>query len=99
MLFQTIPVRYRVDLYDGAHARISIWQTGVAGYQDSSLPAQEAWGVTTVELRWIEEDWKETGATVQDGPVPVADGTPPTPTPVLVREAQRFKEFRYATGQ
>jgi hypothetical protein len=99
VLFQTIPVRYRVDLYDGAHARISIWQTGVAGYQDSSLPAQEAWGVTTVELRWVDEDWKETGATVQDGPAPVADETP-TPTPVLIREAQRFKEYRYyAAGQ
>ncbi len=98
VLFQTIPVRYRVDLCDGAHARISIWQTGVAGYQDSSLPVQEAWGVTTVELRWVDEDWKETDATVQDGPAPVADGTPPTLTPVLVREAQRFKEYRYAAG-
>ncbi len=99
VLFQTIPVRYRVDLYDGAHARISIWQTGVAAYQDSSLPAQEAWGVTTVELRWVDHDWKETGATVQDGPAPVADGTPPAPTAALVRDAQRFKQYRYAAGQ
>jgi hypothetical protein len=99
VLFQTIPVRYRVDLYDGVHARISIWQTGVAGYQDSSLPAQEAWGVTTVELRWVDQDWKEIGTTVQDGPAPVADDTPPASTEALVREAQRFKEYRYAAGR
>ena len=99
VIFQAVPVRYRVDLYDSSHARIAIWMTGVAGYQPSGLPVQEAWGVTTVQLRWVHTDWKETSATVQDGPTPVADGTPPTPTPVLVREAQRFKEYRYAVGQ
>jgi hypothetical protein len=99
VIFQTIPVRYRVELYDGARARIAIWTTGVGGYQDSSLPVQEAWGVTTVELQWIDKDWKETSATVQDGPVPVADDTPPTPAPVLVDEAQRFKEYHYAPAQ
>jgi hypothetical protein len=101
VIFQTIPVRYRVELYDGSRARIAIWTTGVGGYgnQDSSLPVQEAWGVTTVELKWIDKDWKETSATVQDGPVPVADDTPPTPAAVLVDEAQRFKEYHYAPGQ
>jgi hypothetical protein len=99
VIFQTIPVRYRVELYDGSRARIAIWTTGVGGYEDSSLPVQEAWGVTTVELKWIDKDWKETSATVQDGPVPVADDTPPTPAPVLVDEAQRFKEYHYAPGQ
>ena len=99
MIFQTIPVRYRVESYDGAHARVAIWTTGVGGYETSSLPVQEAWGVTTVALSWIDNDWKETSATVQDGPVPVADDTPPTPTPILVGEAQRFKEYHYAPGQ
>jgi len=99
VIFQTIPVRYRVELYDGARARVAIWTTGVGGYQDSSLPVQEAWGVTTVELEWIDKDWKETSATVQDGPVPVADDAPPTPTGILVGEAQRFKEYHYAPGQ
>jgi hypothetical protein len=99
VIFQTIPVRYRVELYDGTRARIAIWTTGVGGYQDSNLPVQEAWGVTTVELQWIDKDWKETSATVQDGPVPVADDTPPTPAPVLVDEAQQFKEYQYAPGQ
>jgi hypothetical protein len=99
LIFQTVPVRYRVELYDGARARVAIWTTGVGGYEGSSLPVQEAWGVTTVELEWIDKDWKEISATVQDGPVPVADDTPPTPAPVLVGEAQRFKEYHYAPGQ
>jgi hypothetical protein len=99
VIFQTIPVRYRVELYDGARARVAIWTTGVGGYDDSSLTVQEAWGVTTVELKWIDKDWKETSATVQDGPVPVADDAPPTPAQVLVGEAQRFKEYHYAPGQ
>jgi hypothetical protein len=96
VVFQTIPVRYRLDAYDGAHARVSIWQTGVGGYQDSSLPPQEAWGMTTVQLQWIDKDWKETGATVTDGPVPVADSNPPTPAPDLIHELQQFKDYHYA---
>jgi hypothetical protein len=96
VIFQTIPVRYRLDAYDGAHARVSIWQTGVGGYQDSSLPPQEAWGMTTVQLQWIDKDWKETGATVTDGPVPVADSNPPTPAPDLIHELQQFKDYHYA---
>ncbi len=96
VVFQTIPVRYRLDAYDGTHARVSIWQTGVGGYQDSSLPPQEAWGMTTVRLQWIDKDWKETGATVTDGPVPVADSNPPTPAPDLIHELQQFKDYHYA---
>jgi hypothetical protein len=100
VLFQTILVRYRLDAYDGTHARVSIWQVGVAGYQGSSLPVQEAWGVTTVQLRWVDMDWKEISATVTDGPTPVAGDAPPTPTPALVDEAQRFKEYHpYPPGQ
>jgi hypothetical protein len=96
VVFQTIPVRYRLDAYDGDSARVSIWQTGVGGYQDSSLPPQEAWGMTTVRLEWIDNDWKETGATVTDGPVPVADSNPPTPAPDLIHELQQFKDYHYA---
>lgn len=99
MIFQTIPVRYRVELYDGNRARVAIWTTGVGGYESSTLPVQEAWGVTTVELAWIDNDWKETSATATDGPVPVADDTPPTPAPILVGEAQRYKEYHYDPAQ
>ncbi len=96
VVFQTIPVRYHLDSYDGTRAQVTIWQTGVGGYQDSSLPPQEAWGMTTVRLQWIDKDWKETGATVKDGPVPVADSNPPTPAPDLIHEVQQFKDYHYA---
>jgi hypothetical protein len=96
VVFQTIPVRYHLDSYDGTHAQVTIWQTGVGGYQDSSLPPQEAWGMTTVRLQWIDKDWKETGAIVKDGPVPVADSNPPTPAPDLIHEVQQFKDYHYA---
>jgi len=98
VIFQTIPVRYHLDLYDGTRARVSVWQTGVGGYQDSSLPPQEAWGVTAVQLEWTGKDWKQTSATVTDGPVPVADSNPPTPAPDLIHEVQQFKEYHYAPG-
>ena len=96
LVFQAIPVRYHVDHYDAQHATVAIWMTGVAGYEGSSLPVQEAWGITTVQLEWAEGDWKETEAIVEDGPVPVADPTPPSSTSGLVGQAQRFNGYRYA---
>lgn len=98
VILQVIPVRYRLDRYSDSSAQVSIWQTGVAGYKDSSLPAEEAWGVTRVSLRWADTDWKEVSAAVADGPRPTADDARPTPTRAFVGEARRFREYRYAPG-
>jgi hypothetical protein len=99
LVFQAIPVRYRVEAYDGTRARIAILMTGLGGYQDSPVPVQEAWGVTTVELRWIQADWKETGATLTDGPVPTADEPSTSAASALAGEVQRFQEYPLAPGR
>jgi len=97
VVLRFIPVGWRLERYDGATAKVSIWATGIGGSLNG-VPVQEGWGITTVDLRWTDNDWKETSATTRDGPVPVADDSAPTAASVIVPEAQQFKEYHYAPG-
>ncbi len=99
VVLRFIPVGWRLERYDATSARVSIWATGIGGSLNlNGVPVQEGWGITTVDLRWTDNDWKETSATTRDGPVPVADDSAPTAASVIVPEAQQFKEYHYAPG-
>jgi hypothetical protein len=101
VLLRAVPVGWRLKEYTGDRATVAIWVTSVLGALGGSpggVPVREAWGTTTVELRWVDGDWKQLRATNTDGPVPIADSATPTAASQLIPEAQQFKEFNYAPG-
>ena len=100
VLLRATPVGWRVEDYDGASAKVAIWVTSVGGSIGGAqpVPIREAWGTTTVTLRWAGGDWKQVDSTTVDGPVPIADVAPPTAAPELLGTANDFKEFTYAPG-
>jgi hypothetical protein len=100
VLLRATPVGWRVAAYDTGTARVAIWVTSVGGSIGgaSAVPIREAWGTTTVDLRWAGGDWKQAGSTTVDGPVPIGDVAPPTAAPELLGKANEFKEFTYAPG-
>jgi hypothetical protein len=101
VLLRAVPVGWRLEKYTGDRATVAIWVTSVGGTfagSPNDVPVREAWGTTTVELRWVDGDWKQLKATNTDGPVPIADSATPTAASQLVPEANNFKEFNYAPG-
>ena len=101
VLLRATPVGWRVEQYGKGSARVAIWVTSVGGSlggESGTVPVREGWGTTTVELRWVGGDWKQVDSTTTDGPVPIADVSPPTAAPELVSKANEFKEFTYAPG-
>jgi hypothetical protein len=101
VLLRATPVGWRVEEYSDRAARVAIWVTSVGGSiggAEGPVPIREGWGTTTVELRWVGGDWKQVDSTTTDGPVPIADVSPPTAAPELVSKANEFKEFTYAPG-
>ena len=101
VLLRAVPVGWRLEEYSGDRATVAIWVTsvlGALGGPPDGVPVREAWGTTTVELRWVDGDWKQLKATNTDGPRPIADPDTPTAASQLVPEAQQFKEFTYAPG-
>jgi hypothetical protein len=97
VLLRAIPVGWHLDRYDGDRAQVRIWATGLGG-STRGVPVHEVWGVITIQLRWVDGDWKELSTATTDGPVPVADDTAPSSASVLVPQAQDFKEYDYAPG-
>jgi hypothetical protein len=101
VLLRAVPVGWRLEKYTGNRATVAIWVTsvlGALGGPPQGVPVREAWGTTTVELRWVDGDWKQLKTTNTDGPVPIADSATPTAASQLIPEAQQFKEFNYAPG-
>jgi hypothetical protein len=100
VLLRATPVGWRVEDYRDDRAKVAIWVTSVGGSIGGTVaaPIREGWGTTTVELRWVGDDWKLAESTTTDGPVPIADVAPPTAAPELVDKANEFKEFTYAPG-
>jgi hypothetical protein len=101
VLLRAVPVGWRLEEYTGDRATVAIWVTSVLGALGGSpggMPVREAWGTTTVELRWVDGDWKQLQITNKDGPVPIADTATPTAASQLIPEANDFKEFNYAPG-
>jgi hypothetical protein len=101
VLMRAHPVGWKVEQYGDGTARVAIWVSGVTGSiggAEGAVPIREGWGTTTVNLRWVKNDWKQVDSTTVDGPVPIADVSPPTPAPELVSKASEFKEFSYAPG-
>jgi hypothetical protein len=101
VLLRAAPVGWRVERYTGDTARVAVWVTSVGGSIGGAkgpVPIVEGWGTTTVDLRWVKDDWKQVESITTDGPVPIADVAPPTAAPELVSQANEFKEFTYAPG-
>jgi hypothetical protein len=101
VLLRAVPVGWRLAAYTGDRATVAIWVTSVLGSlggPPGGVPVQEGWGTTTVQLRWVGDDWKQLQSTTKEGPAPVADAATPTAASQLVPEAQEFKEFTYAPG-
>jgi len=101
VLLRAVPVGWRLKEYTGDRATVAIWVTsvlGALGTPPDGVPVREAWGTTTVKLRWVDGDWKQLQTTTTDGPVPIADTATPTAASQLIPEAQEFKEFNYAPG-
>ena len=101
VLLRATPVGWRVEDYGAGSAKVAIWVTSVGGSTGGAtgqVPIREAWGTTTVTLRWVGGDWKQVDSTTVDGPVPIADVAPPTAAPELLGKANEFKEFTYAPG-
>ena len=63
------PVRYRVGSYSRQEAEVSIWGVVLATSSDSSS-IEESWLTTTLNLVWVNDQWKLSGQSSQGGPTP-----------------------------
>lgn len=91
---RNIPVAYRVEALSAARARVAVWSTAVWTIAGVGGPA-EAWSTTTLELEWVEGDWRLWSLTAKDGPTPATTSGPVTGADALVSDLAGFSSYRY----
>ncbi len=67
--FMFAPLRYRVASYSDAEATISVWGVTLAT-GDKTGGIEESWLTGTLDLVWVDGDWRISGQQSETGPTP-----------------------------
>jgi hypothetical protein len=91
----TTPLRHKVERYEKGKARIAIWTAGLAG--SPLVTVTQGYGMTVVDLKWVERDWKQVNVTSRPAPSPLASGDEmPSKADAFLQLTRDFKEYDYA---
>ena len=96
---QTFPLSYTVRAYTAAAATVDVWAVTVIAQQGTTVPLS-AWGSTTVDLQWVNGDWRTQSATddsdaLQPQLIPF---TATSSTQTVPPELSTNKGYSYGTG-
>lgn len=79
-------------------AKVAVWYSllfGIAG-QGSQNPVAESWYTSTMELQWVNGDWKVAGFAQKAGPAPVGNDQTAASAQDMTKAVQGFGGFTYA---
>ena len=95
---RTVPVGTKADGYSTDQATIEVWTTGLIGLAgtNSTSPVTEYWQTSTLQLHWLNNDWKVVDATTKDGPTPVSGSQVASSAEDIAGAVTQFGGFRYA---
>ncbi|BAU84869.1 integral membrane protein [Streptomyces laurentii] len=95
---RVLPAGAKIDKYASDRATVSVWYSslfGMAG-EGSQSPVTESWYTNTFELRWTGGDWKVTGFSQKDGPVPAGRDQTASTAEDMADAVGTFGGFTYA---
>lgn len=87
------PIRFRVGSYAEDEATVEIWGV-ILGAGPKLAGTEESWVTATLQLVWLEDEWKVQGQSSRGGPVPEplrTGGEAAVPSAV-----ESFKEYEHA---
>ncbi|MFF5959385.1 hypothetical protein [Streptomyces luteogriseus] len=95
---RVVPVGTKVASYNSGTASVALWYTSLFGLsgQGSKNPVTESWYTTTYQLKWVDGDWKVTGFTQKDGPVPVGRDQRASTAEDMSKAVEEYGGFTYA---
>ncbi|MFJ3532204.1 MULTISPECIES: hypothetical protein [unclassified Streptomyces] len=95
---RTTPIGTKVTKISGDQATAEVWCTGLIGLagEGSTKPVTDGWFTITMELRWIDGDWKAITHSQKDGPAPVGSDTRASSADEIAGAVNGFGGFTYA---
>ncbi|MFE6767310.1 hypothetical protein [Streptomyces sp. NPDC057689] len=95
---RTVPVGTKVESFDGDTAKVSVWYMGLIGMSGagSTDPVRTSWKTWTVELTWVNNDWKAVNDSQKDGPAPVPGDVAASSSDEISKAVEEYGGFTYA---
>ncbi|WP_194906836.1 hypothetical protein [Catenulispora rubra] len=95
---RAVPFGTSVTNYSATKATVAVWINMIAGTagQGSTHPVSETWSTVTLNLSWVNGDWKWSSFTQADGPTPVPAGQQVSSSSDLQQAVKQFARLRYA---
>lgn len=95
---RTAPVGAKTAAYSATSATIEVWCTGVYGMAGvgSTNPVTNDWFTLTLQLQWVNGDWKATSFSNKEGPAPVNADRKASTADEMAKAVQEYGGFTYA---
>ncbi|MGW1793024.1 hypothetical protein ACWCO0_35865 [Streptomyces tubercidicus] len=92
------PVGTKTEKFGGTTATVAVWYStlfGLAG-TGSQNPVAESWYTSTMQLQWVNGDWKVAGFTQKAGPAPIGGDQTAATAKDMSKAVEGFGGFTYA---
>ncbi|MFV0135059.1 hypothetical protein ACLGIH_17875 [Streptomyces sp. HMX87] len=95
---RTMPIGTKVTSYSDTTATVEVWCTGVFGTagEKSTNPVTSDWFTMTLQLRWVDNDWKVDSFSQKDGPAPVPGDNKASNADEMAKAVKEYGGFTYA---
>ncbi|MFC9856677.1 MULTISPECIES: hypothetical protein [unclassified Streptomyces] len=95
---RTAPIGTKVTKVAVEQTTVEVWCTGLVGLagEGSTKPVADGWFTITMELTWINGDWKAVTHSQKDGPAPVGGDTRASGADEIAGAVNGFGGFTYA---
>ncbi|MET7503792.1 hypothetical protein [Streptomyces microflavus] len=95
---RTAPLGTKVTATTADQVTVEVWCTGLIGLagEGSTKPVTDGWFTITMELAWINGDWKAVTHSQKDGPAPVGGDARASSAEEIADAVNGFGGFTYA---
>ncbi|CAM5497357.1 Integral membrane protein OS=Streptomyces tendae OX=1932 GN=GUR47_25575 PE=4 SV=1 [Streptomyces tendae] len=95
---RTMPIGTKATRYSDTSTTVDVWCTGVFGTagEKTTTPVSSDWFTMTLQLRWVDSDWKVESFSQKDGPAPVPGDNKASSADEMSKAVQEYGGFTYA---
>ncbi|WP_447038791.1 hypothetical protein [Streptomyces sp. DSM 118878] len=95
---RTTPIGTKVTDFSKGKATVEVWCSGLLGLsgEKSTKPVTNNWFTITMELAWIDGDWKAVTHSQKDGPAPVPGDDRASGSDEISKAVEGYGGFTYA---
>ncbi|MFU0243102.1 hypothetical protein ACKI1J_46365 [Streptomyces scabiei] len=95
---RTSPIGTKVTDSTTDSVTVEVWCSGLLGLagQNSTAPVTNSWFTITMQLAWVNDDWKIVTHSQKDGPAPIPGDDKASNADEMAKAVQEYGGFTYA---